>query len=194
MVSFIPPIECGLRRVSGFGGLACAGRQRAGRHRHGDQDRPDHALQRPRLGPWRVRAHRGRLFQDDQRAGRRERPQAQSHQPRRRLQPAENGGAGAPPRRAEQVAFLFQTLRTAPNAAIRQYLNDNKAPQLFVVTGAAMFSDPQQRPSLRTTYHPRPRSAIVAAMSGSQRVGPIPSSASRRDAPSGRHRRAQPRR
>ena len=33
----------------------------------------------------------------------------------------------------EKVAFLFQTLGTAPNLAIRQYLNDNKVPQLFVV-------------------------------------------------------------
>ena len=35
----------------------------------------------------------------------------------------------------EQVAFLFNTLGTPPNAAIRQYLNDNKVPQLFVATG-----------------------------------------------------------
>jgi branched-chain amino acid transport system substrate-binding protein len=46
----------------------------------------------------------------------------------------------------EKVAFLFQTLGTAPNAAIRQYLNDNKVPQLFVATGAAMFSDPKHFP------------------------------------------------
>jgi len=32
----------------------------------------------------------------------------------------------------EQVAFLFNTLGTPPNLAIRQYLNDNKVPQLFV--------------------------------------------------------------
>src|SRR5271165_5199660 len=43
----------------------------------------------------------------------------------------------------EQVAFLFQTLGTPSNLAIRQYLNDNKVPQLFVATGAAIFSDPQ---------------------------------------------------
>src|ERR1700683_4918586 len=30
----------------------------------------------------------------------------------------------------EQVAFLFQTLGTPSNTAIRQYLNDNKVPQL----------------------------------------------------------------
>jgi len=46
----------------------------------------------------------------------------------------------------EQVAFLFNTLGTAPNASIRQYLNDNKVPQLFVSTGASMFSDPQHFP------------------------------------------------
>jgi branched-chain amino acid transport system substrate-binding protein len=46
----------------------------------------------------------------------------------------------------EQVAFLFNTLGTAPNAAVRQYLNDNKVPQLFVSTGAGMFSDPRHFP------------------------------------------------
>jgi branched-chain amino acid transport system substrate-binding protein len=46
----------------------------------------------------------------------------------------------------EQVAFLFNTLGTAPNVAIRQYLNDNKVPQLFVSTGASMFSDPKHFP------------------------------------------------
>src|ERR1700683_2354383 len=46
----------------------------------------------------------------------------------------------------EQVAFIFNSLGTPPNAAIRQYLNDNKVPQLFVATGAAMFSDPAHFP------------------------------------------------
>ena len=46
----------------------------------------------------------------------------------------------------EQVAFLFNTLGTPPNAAIRQYLNDNKVPQLFVATGASMFADPEHFP------------------------------------------------
>src|SRR5260370_40172464 len=46
----------------------------------------------------------------------------------------------------EQVAFLFNTLGTPPNLAIRQYLNDNKVPQLFVATGAAVFSDPRHFP------------------------------------------------
>jgi branched-chain amino acid transport system substrate-binding protein len=46
----------------------------------------------------------------------------------------------------EKVAFCFQTLGTACNLAIRQYLNDNKVPQLFVSTGAAVFADPQHFP------------------------------------------------
>ena len=46
----------------------------------------------------------------------------------------------------EKVAFLFNTLGTAPNLAIRQYLNDNKVPQLFVSTGASVFSDPAHFP------------------------------------------------
>jgi branched-chain amino acid transport system substrate-binding protein len=46
----------------------------------------------------------------------------------------------------EQVAFIFNSLGTPPNVAIRQYLNDNKIPQLFVATGAAIFADPQHFP------------------------------------------------
>jgi branched-chain amino acid transport system substrate-binding protein len=46
----------------------------------------------------------------------------------------------------EHVAFLANTLGTAPNAAIRQYLNDNKVPQLFIGSGASMFADPQHFP------------------------------------------------
>jgi len=46
----------------------------------------------------------------------------------------------------EQVAFIFNSLGTPCNAAIRQYLNDNKIPQLFVATGAAIFADPQHFP------------------------------------------------
>jgi branched-chain amino acid transport system substrate-binding protein len=41
----------------------------------------------------------------------------------------------------EEVAFLFNTLGTGPNSAIRQYLNDGKVPQLFVATGASKFGD-----------------------------------------------------
>ena len=46
----------------------------------------------------------------------------------------------------ERVAFLFNGLGTPPNLAIRQYLNDNKVPQLFVATGASVFADPQHFP------------------------------------------------
>ncbi len=46
----------------------------------------------------------------------------------------------------EKVAFLFNTLGTPPNLAIRHYCNDNKVPQLFVATGAAVFSDPKHFP------------------------------------------------
>jgi branched-chain amino acid transport system substrate-binding protein len=46
----------------------------------------------------------------------------------------------------EQVAFIFGSLGTPTNAAIRQYLNDNGVPQLFIASGAAMFGDPQHYP------------------------------------------------
>jgi branched-chain amino acid transport system substrate-binding protein len=61
----------------------------------------------------------------------------------------------SPPKTVEQVrrlveqehaAFLANTLGTAPNAAIRQYLNDNKVPQLFVQSSAPMFADPTHFP------------------------------------------------
>jgi ABC-type branched-subunit amino acid transport system substrate-binding protein len=46
----------------------------------------------------------------------------------------------------EQVAFFFGSVGTATNAAIRSYLNERKVPQLFVSSGASMFSDPQHFP------------------------------------------------
>jgi branched-chain amino acid transport system substrate-binding protein len=46
----------------------------------------------------------------------------------------------------EKVAFLFNTLGTPPNLAIRPYCNEHKIPQLFVATGAATFSDPKEFP------------------------------------------------
>jgi ABC-type branched-subunit amino acid transport system substrate-binding protein len=46
----------------------------------------------------------------------------------------------------EQVAFLFNGLGTPCNAAVHAYLNDNKVPQLFVATGAAMWGDPKNFP------------------------------------------------
>jgi branched-chain amino acid transport system substrate-binding protein len=61
----------------------------------------------------------------------------------------------SPPKTVEQVRklveedhvlALFQTLGTPPNSAIREYLNDNKVPQLFVATGAAKWNDPKHFP------------------------------------------------
>ncbi|RBP01043.1 amino acid/amide ABC transporter substrate-binding protein (HAAT family) [Roseiarcus fermentans] len=46
----------------------------------------------------------------------------------------------------EGVAFLFNSLGTAPCAAVRQYLNDNRIPQLFCATGASLFADPKSFP------------------------------------------------
>ena len=46
----------------------------------------------------------------------------------------------------EKVAFIFNSLGTPPNTAIQPYLNENKIPQLFVATGAAMWGDPQHFP------------------------------------------------
>jgi branched-chain amino acid transport system substrate-binding protein len=46
----------------------------------------------------------------------------------------------------ERVAFLFATVGTPTSMAVRQYLNDNKVPQLFVGSGASRFADPQHYP------------------------------------------------
>ena len=46
----------------------------------------------------------------------------------------------------EQVAFIFNSLGTPQNAAIRPYLTENKVPQLFIATGAAMWNDPKHFP------------------------------------------------
>jgi branched-chain amino acid transport system substrate-binding protein len=46
----------------------------------------------------------------------------------------------------EQVAFIFNSVGTPTNAAIRSYLNHNKVPQLFVSSGASIFDDPQHFP------------------------------------------------
>jgi branched-chain amino acid transport system substrate-binding protein len=46
----------------------------------------------------------------------------------------------------EGVAFIFGSLGTPTNAAIRSYLNDNKVPQLLITTGSAMFGDPLRYP------------------------------------------------
>ena len=46
----------------------------------------------------------------------------------------------------EEVAFIFNSLGTSQNAAIRPYLTENKVPQLFVASGAAMWNDPKNFP------------------------------------------------
>ncbi len=42
----------------------------------------------------------------------------------------------------DEVAFIFGTLGTPLNLAIRQYLNARKVPQLFIAAGSARFADP----------------------------------------------------
>ncbi|WP_428487389.1 ABC transporter substrate-binding protein [Rhodopila sp.] len=39
----------------------------------------------------------------------------------------------------DQVAILFQTIGTAPNAAIRRYVNQKKVPDIWLGSGASMF-------------------------------------------------------
>jgi branched-chain amino acid transport system substrate-binding protein len=47
----------------------------------------------------------------------------------------------------EQVAILFQTIGTAPNAAIRKYVNQKKVPDIWLGSGASMFvADPKDFP------------------------------------------------
>ena len=46
----------------------------------------------------------------------------------------------------DQVAFLFNTLGTAPNSAIQRYVNEKKVPNLFISSGADKWGDYQQFP------------------------------------------------
>jgi len=46
----------------------------------------------------------------------------------------------------EQVAFIFGSLGGLTTLATRQYLNDNKVPQLFGATAADLVADPQHFP------------------------------------------------
>src|ERR1700712_5933415 len=47
----------------------------------------------------------------------------------------------------EQVAILFQTIGTAPNAAIRKYVNQKKVPDIWLGSGASMFvTEPKEFP------------------------------------------------
>ena len=46
----------------------------------------------------------------------------------------------------ERVAFIFNSLGTWTNGAIRPYLNINEIPQLFVASGAEMFGEQERFP------------------------------------------------
>jgi ABC-type branched-subunit amino acid transport system substrate-binding protein len=47
---------------------------------------------------------------------------------------------------SDEVLFIFNSLGTPPNSAIRQYMNSKKVPQLFVATGATKWNDPKNFP------------------------------------------------
>lgn len=46
----------------------------------------------------------------------------------------------------DEVAFIFNILGTAPNVAVRKYLNERKIPQLFTAAGASTFGDHKNWP------------------------------------------------
>jgi ABC-type branched-subunit amino acid transport system substrate-binding protein/TRAP-type uncharacterized transport system substrate-binding protein len=46
----------------------------------------------------------------------------------------------------DKVLLMFAGLGTAPNLAVRSYLNTNKVPQLFVSTGSSMWDNPKEFP------------------------------------------------
>ena len=47
---------------------------------------------------------------------------------------------------SDQVLLTFQSLGTPTNAAVQNYLNAKKVPQLFLSTGATRFTDPEHFP------------------------------------------------
>jgi branched-chain amino acid transport system substrate-binding protein len=55
----------------------------------------------------------------------------------------------------ERVAFMFGSLGTAPNAAVRSYLNENGIPQLLLASGASMFADLSHRGTRIREVHSR---------------------------------------
>jgi branched-chain amino acid transport system substrate-binding protein len=46
----------------------------------------------------------------------------------------------------ENVAFLFQSLGTPTGIVVRNYINENKVPQLFQASGATLWGDPEHFP------------------------------------------------
>lgn len=47
---------------------------------------------------------------------------------------------------SDNVFFLYAPVGTAPNLAIKQYMNDNKIPQLFLQSGIPSWNDPKHFP------------------------------------------------
>src|SRR5215470_6655575 len=47
---------------------------------------------------------------------------------------------------SDEVFLIFASLGTAPNAAIQKYMNTMHVPQLFVLTGASRWGDPEHFP------------------------------------------------
>ncbi|MBV9431960.1 MAG: ABC transporter substrate-binding protein, partial [Hyphomicrobiales bacterium] len=47
---------------------------------------------------------------------------------------------------SDNVLLIFGAMGTPSNAAIRKYMNQKKVPQLFSITGASEFGDPQHYP------------------------------------------------
>jgi Periplasmic binding protein len=47
---------------------------------------------------------------------------------------------------SDQVFFLYAPVGSAPNLAIKQYLNDKRIPQLFVQSGLSSWNDPAHFP------------------------------------------------
>ena len=54
----------------------------------------------------------------------------------------------------DNVLLLFNTVGTAPNIAIQDYLNNNKVPQLFVSSGADRWNDPKHTIPGRWAFSP----------------------------------------
>ncbi|MET4491285.1 ABC transporter substrate-binding protein [Bradyrhizobium sp. LA7.1] len=46
----------------------------------------------------------------------------------------------------DEVLMMFGSLGTATNSAVQRYLNAKKVPQLFVLSGASKWADPQKNP------------------------------------------------
>jgi branched-chain amino acid transport system substrate-binding protein len=46
----------------------------------------------------------------------------------------------------DHVLLLLNPLGSATNTAIRDYMNENKVPQIFISSGAAKFNDPKHYP------------------------------------------------